>query len=242
MGDVRDFRNFMGAVIDKRAFDKISGYIAEAKRRPPRSSPGGDVDGAQGLLHRADAGRDDRPGLQAPVRGDLRTGASRVHVYPDEKWSETLADRRPHVALRADRRRSSRRDRAAIARGHAARCATPAGNFYVNDKPTGAVVGQQPFGGARASGTNDKAGSKLNLAAVGQRRARSRRRSCRRRTTAIRSWPRNRNSRRIEHPAAWIASGSVSPPPERETEGPGGRARCNLSSNCARRRAHAAAL
>ena len=82
-------------------------------------------------------------------------------------------------------------DRAAIAEASQA-LRFAAGNFYVNDKPTGAVVGQQPFGGARASGTNDKAGSVLEPDPLGQRRARSRRPSCRRPTTATRTWAETR--------------------------------------------------
>ena len=84
-----------------------------------------------------------------------------IHVYDDAKWSETLAlvDRTSPYALTGA---VFARDRAAILEAHRV-LVNAAGNFYVNDKPTGAVVGQQPFGGARASGTNDKAGSKLNL-------------------------------------------------------------------------------
>ena len=84
-----------------------------------------------------------------------------VHVYPDAKWAETLAivDRTSPYALTGA---VFARDRAAVRQAMSA-LRNAAGNFYINDKPTGAVVGQQPFGGARASGTNDKAGSKLNL-------------------------------------------------------------------------------
>ena len=85
-----------------------------------------------------------------------------LHVYPDDAWDDTLAARRPHVAVRADRRGVRARPRARSSRRRRA-LRDAAGNFYINDKPTGAVVGQQPFGGARASGTDDKAGSPLNL-------------------------------------------------------------------------------
>ena len=85
-----------------------------------------------------------------------------VYVYDDAKWSETLRARRSHVAVRADRRGVRAGPRGDASRRRSA-LRNAAGNFYINDKPTGAVVGQQPFGGARASGTNDKAGSKLNL-------------------------------------------------------------------------------
>ena len=95
------------------------------------------------------------------MRGDLRPVVT-AYVYPDAQWSETLAVDRSDVAVRADRRRVRARPRPRFARPRAA-LRNAAGNFYINDKPTGAVVGQQPFGGARASGTNDKAGSKMNL-------------------------------------------------------------------------------
>ena len=74
VGDVRDFRNFMGAVIDKKAFTKISGYLDDAKKNA-KVLQGGDREGGRGLLHRADADRDRGPGLSPAVRGDLRTGA-----------------------------------------------------------------------------------------------------------------------------------------------------------------------
>ena len=85
-----------------------------------------------------------------------------LHVYPDDAWEETLDARRSDVAVRADRRGVRARSRARSSRPRTA-LRDAAGNFYINDKPTGAVVGQQPFGGARASGTDDKAGSPLNL-------------------------------------------------------------------------------
>ena len=108
-----------------------------------------------------------------------------AYVYDDERWAETLelvdAPRPTELTGAVFARRP-----AAIEQAHEA-LRYAAGNFYVNDKPTGAVVGQQPFGGARASGTNDKAGSIWNLIRwVSPRR--SRRRSCRRRTTGTRSW------------------------------------------------------
>ena len=83
-------------------------------------------------------------------------------MYPDTKWKDTLEGGRPDVAVRADGRGVRQRPRSAVREATSA-LRNAAGNFYINDKPTGAVVGQQPFGGARASGTNDKAGSKLNL-------------------------------------------------------------------------------
>jgi 1-pyrroline-5-carboxylate dehydrogenase len=159
MGDPRDFRNFVGAVIDKRAHDKIGEYIGHAKKNA-KIVAGGKVDGKKGyfisptLVETKDAGY---RLLCEEIFGPVVT----AHVYDDAKWSQTLkvVDQTSPYALTgavfANDRRAIRE--AAIALRDAA------GNFYVNDKPTGAVVGQQPFGGARASGTNDKAGSKLNL-------------------------------------------------------------------------------
>ncbi len=159
IGDVRDFRNFMGAVIDKKAFDKISGYIGEA-RRSARIVAGGGANGEAGYYVEPTLVETSDPGyklLQEEIFGPVVT----AYVYDDAKWEETLGlvDRTSPYALTGA---IFSRDRRA-ARQAAAALRNAAGNFYVNDKPTGAVVGQQPFGGARSSGTNDKAGSKLNL-------------------------------------------------------------------------------
>jgi 1-pyrroline-5-carboxylate dehydrogenase len=159
MGDTRDFRNFMGAVIDKRAFDKISEYIAEA-RKSATIVAGGTADGSKGYFISPTLVETKDPAyklLCEEIFGPVLT----VHVYPDDKWSETLkiVDRTSPYALTGAvfaRERTALREATLALR-------QSAGNFYLNDKPTGAVVGQQPFGGARASGTNDKAGSKLNL-------------------------------------------------------------------------------
>jgi 1-pyrroline-5-carboxylate dehydrogenase len=159
MGDVRDFRNFLSAVIDRKAFDKISGYVAHA-RQHATIVQGGTCKGDHGfyieptLVETADPG--DRL-LREEIFGPVLT----VHPYDDGTWHETLAlvDGTSPYALTGA---VFARDRGAV-REAAAALRHAAGNFYVNDKPTGAVVGQQPFGGARASGTNDKAGSKLNL-------------------------------------------------------------------------------
>src|SRR5262245_24831303 len=159
VGDVQDFRNFMGAVIDKKAFDSISGYLAEA-RKSAAIVAGGGVNGDTGYFIQPTLVETSDPGYKLmceEIFGPVVT----AFVYDDEKWQETLAlvDQTSPYALTgavfANERAAVRQ--AAAALRHAA------GNFYVNDKPTGAVVGQQPFGGARASGTNDKAGSKLNL-------------------------------------------------------------------------------
>ena len=159
MGDPRDFRNFMGAVIDRRAFDKISEYI-EHGRGHARILAGGKVDGSKGYFVSPTLIETDDPGhklLCEEIFGPVLT----AHVYDDAKWEETLkiVDSTSPYALTGA---VFAQDRRAVVHAMSA-LRHAAGNFYVNDKPTGAVVGQQPFGGARASGTNDKAGSKLNL-------------------------------------------------------------------------------
>ena len=159
MGDPRDFSNFMSAVIDKRAFDKISGYVADAKSNA-RIVHGGGVQGAEGYFIEPTLVETDDPGyrlLCEEIFGPVIT----IHVYQDAKWEDTLkvVDQTSPYALTGA---IFSRDRQAI-REASSVLKNAAGNFYINDKPTGAVVGQQPFGGARASGTNDKAGSKLNL-------------------------------------------------------------------------------
>jgi 1-pyrroline-5-carboxylate dehydrogenase len=159
MGDVRDFRNFMGAVIDKRAFDKITGYIDDA-RRNARIIAGGTSDASTGYFVRPTLIEAADPGYRSmceEIFGPVVT----AYVYDDAKWTETLdlVDSTSPYALTGA---VFARDRRAIREATSA-LRNAAGNFYLNDKPTGAVVGQQPFGGARASGTNDKAGSILNL-------------------------------------------------------------------------------
>jgi 1-pyrroline-5-carboxylate dehydrogenase len=159
VGDVADFRNFMGAVIDKRAFGKIGEYIADAKKNA-RIVAGGETRGESGYFIQPTLVEAPEPGYRLmceEIFGPVVT----VHTYPDDQWEEALriVDATSPYALTgavfAQDRRAIRV--AADALRHAA------GNFYINDKPTGAVVGQQPFGGGRGSGTNDKAGSKLNL-------------------------------------------------------------------------------
>ena len=159
MGDVTDFRNFMGAVIDKKAFDKISEYLADAKKNATIIHGGG-TNGEKGYFVEPTLVEAKDPGyrlLCEEIFGPVVT----VWVYPDEKWEDTLrvVDETSPYALTGA---VFAQDRGAV-RQAAAALRQAAGNFYVNDKPTGAVVGQQPFGGARGSGTNDKAGSKLNL-------------------------------------------------------------------------------
>jgi 1-pyrroline-5-carboxylate dehydrogenase len=161
MGDPADFRHFMGAVIDRKAFDKIKSYIDEARTAPGvKVLFGGGADDADGYFIQPTLLQVDDPGYRTmceEIFGPVLT----LHVYPERRWAETLrlVDSTSPYALTGG---VFAQDRAAVADAHRA-LRYAAGNFYVNDKPTGAVVGQQPFGGARASGTNDKAGSLFNL-------------------------------------------------------------------------------
>jgi len=159
MGDVADFRTFMGAVIDKKAFDKINAYLDDAKKNATVVQ-GGVATGDDGYFIEPTLIETKDPAyrlLCEEIFGPVVT----AYVYDDSTWSDTLniIDRTSPYALTGS---VFSTDRKAI---HEATdvLRNAAGNFYINDKPTGAVVGQQPFGGARASGTNDKAGSKLNL-------------------------------------------------------------------------------
>jgi 1-pyrroline-5-carboxylate dehydrogenase len=159
MGDPTDFRNFMGAVIDKKSFSKIGEYL-EHGRNNATIVAGGVARGEEGYFVEPTLIETKDPGyrlLCEEIFGPVVT----AHVYPDNKWSETLktVDETSPYALTGA---VFSTDRRAIREASLA-LRNAAGNFYINDKPTGAVVGQQPFGGARASGTNDKAGSKLNL-------------------------------------------------------------------------------
>ena len=159
MGDVTDFRNFMGAVIDKKAFTKIGEYLEHGQKNATVVS-GGVARGETGYFIEPTLIETKDPAyrlLCEEIFGPVVT----AHVYPDNKWTETLKiidETSPYALTGA----VFSTDRQAI-REAALSLRNAAGNFYVNDKPTGAVVGQQPFGGARGSGTNDKAGSKLNL-------------------------------------------------------------------------------
>jgi 1-pyrroline-5-carboxylate dehydrogenase len=161
MGDVRDFTNFMGAVIDRTAFNNIKGYLEWARRSPDcEILVGGGADDGKGWFIEPTVILARRPEVRV-MREEIFGPVLAVYVYPERELDEALAmcERGTPYALTGS---IFARDREAIARmtevlTHAA------GNFYINDKPTGAVVGQQPFGGARASGTNDKAGSVLNL-------------------------------------------------------------------------------
>ena len=159
MGDVTDFRNFMGAVIDKKAFTKIGEFLDHGHKNATVVA-GGVARGEDGYFIEPTLIETKDPGyrlLCEEIFGPVVT----VHVYPDSNWAETLkiVDETSPYALTGA---VFSRDRQAITQAALA-LRNAAGNFYINDKPTGAVVGQQPFGGARGSGTNDKAGSKLNL-------------------------------------------------------------------------------
>ncbi len=161
MGDPRDFRNFLAAVIDRAAFDKITAYIDRAKESADAEIlAGGTYDDSKGYFIRPTLIQAKKPDIESMVE-EIFGPVVTVYVYPDAQWSETLelVDQTGEYALTGA---VFAKDRGATREAlHALRFA--AGNFYINDKPTGAVVGQQPFGGARASGTNDKAGSKMNL-------------------------------------------------------------------------------
>jgi 1-pyrroline-5-carboxylate dehydrogenase len=159
VGDPRDFRNFMSAVIDQKSFSKISDYLSDAKKNANIVS-GGVAKGEDGYFITPTLIETTDPNyrlLCEEIFGPVVT----AYVYEDSKWSETLeiVDKTSPYALTGA---VFANDRAAVREAMMA-LRNAAGNFYVNDKPTGAVVGQQPFGGARGSGTNDKAGSKLNL-------------------------------------------------------------------------------
>jgi len=161
VGDPADFTNFMGAVIDRKAFTKIKEYIDGAKSdAKTKVLFGGGCDDADGYFVQPTLIQVEDPAYRTmceEIFGPVLT----LYVYPERQWAETLAlvDRTSPYALTGA---VFAQDRRAVTEAQAA-LRYAAGNFYVNDKPTGAVVGQQPFGGGRASGTNDKAGSFLNL-------------------------------------------------------------------------------
>jgi 1-pyrroline-5-carboxylate dehydrogenase len=161
VGDVSDFSNFMGAVIKQTAFDKHTTAIAEARETAGMQVvAGGKTDGREGWFVSPTLITTEDPNVRL-MCDELFGPIVTLHVYPDQAWDDTLrlVDRTSPYALTGA---VFARDRAAIVEAMTA-LRDAAGNFYINDKPTGAVVGQQPFGGGRASGTNDKAGSMLNL-------------------------------------------------------------------------------
>ncbi len=160
MGSPTDFRNFMCAVIDERSFEKLRGAIETAKSGDYEVVAGGGYDKSVGYFIEPTVVVSNDPRAEL-MKEELFGPLLTVFVYDDRKLDETLTlcDTTSDYALTGA---IFAQDRAAlVSMAKALRHA--AGNFYMNDKPTGAVVGQQPFGGSRASGTNDKAGSMLNL-------------------------------------------------------------------------------
>jgi len=161
MGTVEDFSNFINAVIDERSFNKIKSYLDKAKQDPAAGIwVGGECDKSKGYFVQPTVieAKDPRfVTMCEEIFGPVLT----VYVYPPDEFEKTmeLVDSTSPYALTGS---IISRDRQAIELA-VDRLRNAAGNFYINDKPTGAVVGQQPFGGARGSGTNDKAGSILNL-------------------------------------------------------------------------------
>jgi 1-pyrroline-5-carboxylate dehydrogenase len=161
MGTVEDMSNFINAVIDEKSFNKIKSYIDKAKRSSKvKVIAGGNCDKTIGYFVEPTVIETTDPKYTTmceEIFGPVLT----IFVYPEKKFSETLqlVDQTSPYALTGSILSNDRAaiDEATVALKHAA------GNFYINDKPTGAVVGQQPFGGGRASGTNDKAGFMLNL-------------------------------------------------------------------------------
>ncbi|WP_299458276.1 L-glutamate gamma-semialdehyde dehydrogenase [uncultured Microscilla sp.] len=161
MGGTEDFTNFINAVIDEKAFDKIAGYIDQAKQDAGvELIAGGNHDKSTGYFIEPTVLRADDPKYRTmceEIFGPVLT----IHVYDPEKFEETLKlvdETSPYALTGAIFSKDRYAAELATKRLHQA-----AGNFYINDKPTGAVVGQQPFGGGRASGTNDKAGAMINL-------------------------------------------------------------------------------
>lgn len=161
MGSPEDFRNFINAVIDERSFKKITGYIDQAKADDNvEVIAGGDYDGSKGYFIEPTVLEAKDP-MYTTMCEEIFGPVVTIYVYEEDRFEETLSlvDQTSPYALTGAIFSNDR---------YAAELATnklvnSAGNFYINDKPTGAVVGQQPFGGARGSGTNDKAGAMMNL-------------------------------------------------------------------------------
>ena len=159
MGDVADFTNYMGAVIDEKAWKGHKEAIDTASDNAAEVVVGGGADDSEGYFIQPTV-LETRDPASRLMREELFGPIVTTYIYPENKWDETLelVDDNPYALTGA----VFSEDRAAIDQA-GERLRYTAGNFYVNDKPTGAVVGQQPFGGARGSGTNDKAGSMWNL-------------------------------------------------------------------------------
>jgi 1-pyrroline-5-carboxylate dehydrogenase len=161
MGPVEDFTNFVNAVIDEKSFDKLSGAIEEAKAsKDAEIVLGGKYDKSNGYFIEPTVILAKDP-LYTSMTEELFGPVLSVYVYEDDQFEETIkiVDSTSIYALTGS---IIAQDRYAIEVA-TQKLSNAAGNFYINDKPTGAVVGQQPFGGARGSGTNDKAGSMINL-------------------------------------------------------------------------------
>jgi 1-pyrroline-5-carboxylate dehydrogenase len=160
VGDVADFSNFMGAVIDKAAFESITGYIEHAKNSADAEVLCGGYDGSAGWFVQPTVIQAKVPDFKT-MREEIFGPVLTIYVYADDEIDNAIHSCNtvtPYALTGA----IFAQDRQALAYLERA-LSDAAGNFYINDKPTGAVVGQQPFGGGRASGTNDKAGSVLNL-------------------------------------------------------------------------------
>jgi 1-pyrroline-5-carboxylate dehydrogenase len=161
MGGTEDFTNFVNAVIDEKSFDKIANYIAQAKSSPTvEIIAGGNCDKSKGYFIEPTVILTKDP-MYTTMCEEIFGPVLTIYVYHEDHFEEALelVDQTSPYALTGA---IFSQDRYAIELA-TQKLKNAAGNFYINDKPTGAVVGQQPFGGARASGTNDKAGSMINL-------------------------------------------------------------------------------
>ncbi len=162
MGTVENFTNFINAVIDEKSFDKLEGYIKNVRKRDSAAKiwVGGKCDKSEGYFIEPTIIEASDP-YYVTMCDELFGPVLTIYIYDENKYEETLklVDNTSPYALTGA---VLAQDRYAVELA-VNRLRNSAGNFYINDKPTGAVVGQQPFGGARASGTNDKAGSQLNL-------------------------------------------------------------------------------
>ena len=160
MGNPEDFSNFINAVIDEKAFDNITAYIDEAKKDGKKIIAGGSYDKTKGYFIEPTIIQTDDP-MYRTMCEEIFGPVLTIYVYKAQEYEKAMDDliASSYYGLTGA---LFAQDRYVIESG-TRKLRDVAGNFYINDKPTGAVVGQQPFGGARASGTNDKAGSKLNL-------------------------------------------------------------------------------
>lgn len=189
MGDVDDFTNFINAVIDEKSFDKIAAYISDAKKdKNANVIIGGKCDKSKGYFVQPTVIQAKDPSYKTMCE-EIFGPVLSIYVYEDSKFLQTLniVDKTSSYALTGA---VFATDRQAIQLA-TSKLTHAAGNFYINDKPTGAVVGQQPFGGARKSGTNDKAGSMFNLLRWTSPEP-LRKTLSRRRTTGIHIWKRSK--------------------------------------------------